>query len=387
MQIKTLAAAMLLSSGIYAVPALADHHGHMGMQGDMGKQCPPAECGEKCKHSCNKDLEARLAALEAKAATKSSSSWTWGADIEVEGSWGEDYAGDHTSDIIVATAYLSLEGKINKQVTGFVSFLYEEDDTPFDVDEAYLDFAATDEATFRLGQEYVPFGTFSSHLINDPLTLEIGEAAETVAQASFAQGGVLASAYVYAGDAPYEEEDRAEDAGVRLQYSFGETSTGQLLVGVDYATNIADTDTLEGYFADNAVILEDNHEGYAAVISFDTDTWGVIAEQLGVLDAFDEDQLAFAGEESKPVATRAEAWMSTAAMVPNSTIALAYNQTDEAVALELPESRISLGFMQSMQKDTWSWGVEAFQDTDYAEDDGGTDEKAWGVVAQVAASL
>lgn len=113
----------------------------------------------------------------------------------------------------------------------------------------------------------------------------------------------------------------------------------------------------------------------------------MIAEQLGVMDAFEEDQLAFVGEEAKPVATRAEAWVSTAAMVPNSTVALAYNQTDEAVALELPESRISLGFMQSMQKDTWSWGVEAFQDTDYAEDDGGTDEKAWGVVAQVAASL
>ncbi len=288
---------------------------------------------------------------------------------------------------MVATAYLSLEGKINKQLTGFVSFLYEEGDTPFDVDEAYLDFAANDATAFRLGHEYIPFGTFSSHLINDPFTVDLGETAETVAQATFTQSGVLASAYVYAGDAPYNEEDRAEDVGVRLQYSMGETSTGQFLVGVDYASNIADTYTLETYLLDNSVILEDNHEGYAGVISFDTETWGVIAEHMAVLDAFSADELAFVGDEAKPEAGRVEAWVSTAALIPNSTVALAYNMTDEAVALELPESRISLGFMQSMQKDTWSWGVEVAQDTDYSIEDGGTDEKAWGVVAQVAASL
>lgn len=368
-----VAAAAVVASAMVATPALADQHGGMDMQGSHAE--------------CKKDLESRLAALEGKAAAPAASQWKWGADIEVEGSWEEDFAGDHTSDIVVATAYLSLEGNINEQVTGFVSFLYEEDDTPFDVDEAYLDFAANDDLTFRLGQEYIPFGTYSNHLINDPLTLELGEAAETVAQVTLVNSGLLATAYVFAGDAPYDEEDRAEDAGVRVQYTLGETSSGQLLVGVDYATNIADSDTLEAFFIDNDAVLTDNHQGYAATIGFDTETWGVNLEQVGVLDAFDAEDLAFASEEAKPTAATLQGWMSTDAILPNSTVALAYHQTDESVALELPENRVALGLIQTMQNDTWSWGVEAFQDNDYSLDDEGTDEKAWGLVAQVAASL
>lgn len=378
MQPHKISTVIIFASIALSMPVMADDQGHLGMQGQH----------KECKKACKHDFEARLAALESKAATKSADKqWTWGADIEVEGSWGEDYAGDHTSDIVVATAYLSLEGKINAQLTGFVSFLYEEDDTPFDVDEAYLDFAASDALSFRLGQEYIPFGHYSSHLINDPLTLELGEAVETVAQATFTQNGVLASAYVYAGDAPYNEEDRAEDAGVRLQYTLGETTSGQVLVGVDFATNIADADTLESYFLDNEITLQDNHQGYAVVIGFETDAWGVNLEQVAVLDAFETTQLAFAGDEAKPMAASFDAWVNAAALLPNSTVALAYHQTDETVLLGLPEARIAVGLVQSMQQDTWSWGVEAFQDNDYSEEDGGTDEEAWGLVVQVAASL
>ncbi len=378
MQPHKISTVIIFASIALSMPVMADDQGHLGMQGQH----------KECKKACKHDFEARLAALESKAATKSADKqWTWGADIEVEGSWGEDYAGDHTSDIVVATAYLSLEGKINAQLTGFVSFLYEEDDTPFDVDEAYLDFAASDALSFRLGQEYIPFGHYSSHLINDPLTLELGEAVETVAQATFTQNGVLASAYVYAGDAPYNEEDRAEDAGVRLQYTLGEAASGQVLVGVDFATNIADADTLETYFLDNEITLQDNHQGYAVVIGFETDAWGVNLEQVAVLDAFETTQLAFAGDEAKPMAASFDAWVNAAALLPNSTVALAYHQTDEAVLLGLPEARIAVGLVQSMQQDTWSWGVEAFQDNDYSEEDGGTDEEAWGLVVQVAASL
>ncbi len=72
MQIKKLAAAMLLLGGAYSMPALADHHGEMGMQ--EGKQCPRADGKGQCPHA--KNLEARLAALEAKSAAKASSSWT-----------------------------------------------------------------------------------------------------------------------------------------------------------------------------------------------------------------------------------------------------------------------------------------------------------------------
>lgn len=374
MKMKKVSLAVLAASTTLAVPALAENHEGLPMSGKH------AECKKK-------DFETRLSALEEKASS-TGSQWTWGADIEIEGGWGEDFAGEHTSDIVVATAYLSLEAQINKQMTGFISFLYEEDDTPFDLDEAYLDFAANDAVTFRLGQEYIPFGTYNGHLINDPLTQALGEAVETVAQASFSQSGFLATAYVFAGNAPYEEEDRAEDVGMRLQYSMGDTSTGHFMIGADYISNIAESFTLQDFLSEAEVTdLLDNYAGYAVTESYETETWGVNVEHVGTIDAFDSTELAFAGVGAEPSAAMIEGWISTSALLPDSTAALAYHQSDEAVLLGLPESRVALGIAQEMQGGTWSWGVEAFQDTDYSLEDGGTDEKGWGLAAKVAASL
>jgi hypothetical protein len=46
----------------------------------------------------------------------------------------------------------------------------------------------------------VPFGTFETHLVSDPLTLEIGETNETAVVAGFARGGFGGAVYVFNGD-------------------------------------------------------------------------------------------------------------------------------------------------------------------------------------------
>lgn len=274
-----LSMAIVVGTVASAAQVWADDAMPKGMHDGMGMSEHKGECKKK-------DFEERLAALEAKAAEAPQSKWKWNATLEVESSWAQDYAGAHTSDIVLSTAYLSLEGEISKRVTGFMSFLYEQDDTPLGVDEGYIDIAANDALSFRLGQEYTPFGVYESHLINDPLTLELGESLETVAQASFNQSGFVASAYIYNGDAPFDDEERAEDFGARLQYSAGEESSGKFLVGLDFNSNIADSDTMQDYLSTNNVVLENEHSGYAATVSYNTDAWGVSLEQVGVADAF-----------------------------------------------------------------------------------------------------
>jgi len=45
------------------------------------------------------------------------------------------------------------------------------------------------------GKMYVPFGNFESNMIQDPVTLEIGETRESAGQVGFEHSGFYGSAY------------------------------------------------------------------------------------------------------------------------------------------------------------------------------------------------
>lgn len=94
-----------------------------------------------------------------------------------------------SSDIALATVELGIDAEINKHVTGHVLLLWEEDDTePVDLDEGFITLSGEDVVPLYLsaGKMYVPFGSFGSHFISDPITLEIGETRESAIRAGFA---------------------------------------------------------------------------------------------------------------------------------------------------------------------------------------------------------
>lgn len=117
--------------------------------------------------------------------------------VEVEYGYNKDYADVASSDIVLATAELAIESSINENVDLLVSLLYEEDDTPLEVDVAVITLHDNDlPVSFSFGQMYVPFSTFDSSMISDPLTLELGEIRESSALLGYQSSGLLASMYV-----------------------------------------------------------------------------------------------------------------------------------------------------------------------------------------------
>ncbi|NLA75432.1 MAG: LbtU family siderophore porin, partial [Deltaproteobacteria bacterium] len=120
----------------------------------------------------------------------------------------------NSNDIALATVELGIDAVINKHVTGHVLLLWEEDKTePVDLDEGFITLSGMDVAPLYVsaGKMYVPFGSFGSHFISDPITLEIGETRESAVRAGFVNDMFDISLSIFNGDI-YKIND---DSGIK----------------------------------------------------------------------------------------------------------------------------------------------------------------------------
>jgi len=126
-----------------------------------------------------------------------------GGLLEVEAGFNKDYNDNDASDITLATAAMHIDVDLHKYVAAHLLFLWEEEDTePVDLDEGYVVLGNTEYFPLFLqaGKLYVPFGNFESHMISDPLTLELGETRETAAVLGVEYKGFHLSTYAFNGD-------------------------------------------------------------------------------------------------------------------------------------------------------------------------------------------
>ncbi|MBK83894.1 MAG: LbtU family siderophore porin [Pseudomonadota bacterium] len=321
------------------------------------------------------ELERRIAALEEQAETQSSSSNSGlviAGAVEVEAAYGEDYAGEASSDVAVATVELGLSHEISNELSANVVLLFEEDDTPLEVDVATLTYSPWESFfSFNLGQDYMPFGTYETMMVNDPLTLEIGETRETAIVANFENGPLNAAAYIFNGDQDQNNRDVATQYGARVGFA-----NDVVALSADYISNIAESDG-----------LQENDYGLAAGADFVAGASAsavislsgaqIVAEHVRALDTLEGD-----GSDSEPSATHFEIGFENDVF----NYAFAYQVTDEAFFLELPKERISLGLSKDFYHGL-SMGIELSQDRDYDIEDGGTDETANNIVFQFAAAI
>ncbi|NLD35341.1 MAG: LbtU family siderophore porin [Desulfatiglans sp.] len=156
------------------------------------------------------------------------------------------------SDITLATVELGIDAEINKHVSGHVLLLWEEDDTePVDLDEGYITLSGEDVLPLYLsaGKMYVPFGSFNSHFISDPITLEIGETRESAIRAGFANDLFDISISIFNGDIEkISGDDRVKSWVANAIFTLPEDAVSGfgLSLGASYISNIAESDGLEG---------------------------------------------------------------------------------------------------------------------------------------------
>lgn len=234
--------------------------------------------------------------------------------VEVEAGFVSNADGD-SNDLTVPTIELGIDNQINDKLDGHLLFLYEqgESNDNIAVDEATLTFKPREGLDVSAGRMYVPFGKFDSNMVSDPLTLELAETQEEAVQLGVSAGNVSGSAYVFK-----DHEDggnKMDDYGVNLDYS-----TDNLGAGVSYISSVNDKAAAGLGIHASAIV------GAATVI----------AEHIKVDEITLEDDSSI-----EPSATNLEVGFNIG---NDRTVALAYQQTDAAEALELPEKAAGIAY-------------------------------------------
>lgn len=288
---------------------------------------------------------------------------------------------EDSSDIVLATVELGVDVDLVKHVSGHVLLLWEEDDTePVDVDEAFITLDGEDILPLYLmaGKMYVPFGDYSSNMISDPLTLELGETGESALLVGFDINGMYGSIYAFNGDIEEadDHDNHVDNFGATVGYAL-ENDNMTLDVGICYINNMVDSDALGELFEDEGYELRDYVGGFGAHIVAELGNLNLIGEYLGAIDDMEYTQPS--GDEIVEDAIcswNLEAGYTFELIGKYTTFALAWQGTDNAGDF-LPESR----YMACV-------GAEIFEATslalEFAHDEYETDDEADIVTVQLA---
>jgi hypothetical protein len=292
------------------------------------------------------------------------------------------------SDLALATVALDFHAELNDWARTHILLLWEDGAGPVDVDEAVIALGNPEKfpVAVNAGKLYVPFGVYNSFMIRDPLTLELGETNETAVQIGFEQAGFHGSVYAFNGDVNEAGRDNTINGfGASAGYAFEKDKSG-LKLGVDYLNNLADSDGLTGALEDGAIDitkLNDYVAGLGAHLHLTHGPYTFYSEYLAALDNFADGELEFGARGAKPKAWHLEAGYTRELVGKETTFALGYQATAEAVALDLPEKRY-LAAMNVSLADGLSWAVEFAHDKDYNLEDGGTGDDANMITTQFA---
>jgi len=316
--------------------------------------------------------------------------------MQIDASFGKDYADNSASDIILRKIELGLDSQINERTAMHILMEHEDGMSGMDVTEGNITLDLTNGWYLRGGRMVVPFGVFETNMITDTLTKAVGEAHEDALQIGYGgEEGLYGSLYAFNGDTIETStfnkgDDTIGHFGASIGYLF-KSSEMSLDIGADYISSMADADSLfdglslntdsNGDAIGDTATLDSYVSGLALHGIYSNGSWSAVVEYLKA-DKFQVGELAFNGQGAEPSATNIEAAYS----FDWGTLALSYQTMDETQALGLPESRVTVGAATDLFENT-TLKVEYAQDDDYSTTVGGTGNDASNLTFQLATTF
>ena len=325
---------------------------------------------------------------------------TLGGVVEVEAGASNNADGDDDdgSNVALATVELGIDAVISELVNAHVLLLHEDGGgTPINVDEATITFGNPEKYPVYLtaGRMAVPFGNFTTNMVSDPLTLSMGETKESALQVGFEASGFNGSVYLFNGDANQTgKDDSIRQFGGNVDYTM-EKNDLTLDVGISYTNSMDDSDAVWDVVKEispekdkDSVTVVDNVAGVGVHGKLGYQGFSLIGEYLGATESFAVGELPWKDVGAQPVGAQPVAWNTELGytfdlMGKETTLAAAWQGSDEAQALGLPEDRylaaVSVGIF-----DNTSLSLEWFIDEGYGTGDGRTDNDAYSGTFQLA---
>ena len=295
--------------------------------------------------------------------------------VEGEAVFGEDYEGNTFSEFNVATVELGLNAQLSEWSAAHLLALYEGPDGDLNIDEAtiWLGNYEIFPLLMTAGKFYMPFGSFETNMIQDPLTLEIGEISDYGVALAFQSNSFYGGLYGYNGIKETGGSDVIKGFGVEAGYEF-ENDTMNLKTGLTWVNNIADSGGISDYLEESGMdSVKDQINGIGLHVMAGFGSVTLIGEYIQALDEFAE--ITYMDHGAEPKAWNTELAYSTELIGKESIFAISYQGSSEAVELGLPETRYLVAASMILFKGT-ALTLEYSHDKDYGVAEGGTDEDA-----------
>ena len=303
-----------------------------------------------------------------------------------------DYNGPTESDIDLSTAKLDAIINIRPWVTGFMTLNYDNtassngariNNSRLYLENGFVTLGNLNRTPFYMsvGQLYVPFGQYNSSLIATPLTQSIGETNERAMVFGFKNTGentLNVTAYVGKGDIRVGDENanKINQVGANAIFAHeGKNFTYQL--GAGYIGNIADAAGMQttggkgsftgfGQGAASNEVITDRVPGVDVQGMIGYGPFSFVGEYTGAAKRFSPLDMTYDAVGARPRAYHLEGAYQFDLIGHQSSFALAYGHSYQALALNLPNSRYAATFSSNIVANT-VFSMELRHDENYAE--------------------
>jgi len=299
-------------------------------------------------------------------------------------SQGKD--GANTSEFVLDTVELILDAQLTDWATGKIVIDYDgDDDDRFYLDEANITLGRTEDIPFFLtaGKIYVPFGDFSTNMIQDPLTQTLGEINPKGVILGYEANGLTATVFSYNGmDEGDDDNDTINGFGASLAYAYEQENMG-FNAGIAFVTNIGDSSTLTDVINDNGFdSISDTVPGISVNVGANYGNFSLLAEYIAAMDSFDVLEVPYGMDGAEPKALNTELAYSTSIMSRDTIFAVGYQRSWEAYALDLPEHRYITSASMNVAKGT-TVTLEYFIDEFYSNDPDASENSGYGFTTRL----
>lgn len=265
--------------------------------------------------------------------------------------------------------------------TGSLSNNFRSENSRVLVKKAFITIGDFSKSPFygTIGQLYVPFGTYSSAMISSSLPKLMARTQARAVVLGYQQqtpNAFYGSLYTFRGDTRTGSVNRISNGGVNVGYRFkGEPISGNIGGGI--IANLADSEGMQdtgnapafgGFGGTGGSGSERIAHRVPAVNlrgSFSIQkNIDVIAEYVAATRRFSASDMTMNSHGARPQALNVEASYSFQNMAKPLSVGVGYGMTKDALALGLPESRVSAVLNTSLWKNTLE-SIEFRHDNNY----------------------
>ncbi len=324
---------------------------------------------------------------------------------KVEGlaSYDKPYSGRYSNDIDLYGAELDTFAEITPWVNGFIALAYSKDPATFAagtvgnnrrvdnsrvyVDKGFLTIGnfARSGAYGSIGQFYVPFGRYSSMMIDSPLTSVIGETKARAISLNYISNPkshlITPYAHVFAfkGDTKYGSHNNiVKNGGVDIGSWFGTNHVNGDLGG-GYLVNIADANSAQNNARGVGFMGFEQTSGASEAIThgvggldvhgnFVYGPFSLIGEYVTAIQSYAATDMSYNGHGAKPSAGEGQAVYTFKVFNMPSSVAAGYEFSRQALAYNVPAQRYLAAWSLTFLENT-IFTLEVRHDKNYGKSD------------------